>query len=50
MGATDGSILGLTLSGNIHLGDLTIIPEFRTDSGPEMDDIAGFILAAVYSF
>jgi hypothetical protein len=50
MGAADGSILGLTLSGNIHLGDLTIIPEFRTDSGPEMDDIAGFILAAVYSF
>jgi hypothetical protein len=50
MGATEGSILGLTLSGNIHLGNLTIIPEFRTDSGPEMDDIAGFILAAVYSF
>jgi len=50
MGATEGSILGLTLSGNIHLGNLTIIPEFRTDSGPEMDNIAGFILAAVYSF
>lgn len=50
MGAMNGSVMGLTLSGNIHLGSLTIIPEFRTDSGPEMDDIAGFILAAVYSF
>lgn len=53
------SVLALTASGNITVGDLRIIPEVRLDSGnndflfgesPEDDSVAAFILAAVYSF
>ncbi len=65
----DGLILGLekeniaafTLSGNIHLGNLTVIPEFRVDSasksgsytnfgGDPLRRTSGAILAVVYSF
>ena len=59
-GATDNSIVSFTLSGNIHLGDLTLIPEFRIDSSSEEvfpDENGKFtsslpvaLLAAVYSF
>ena len=66
---TDGLILGveqdyiaaLTLSGNIRLGNLTVIPEFRIDSasqasaftnlaGNPLSKASGAILAVVYSF
>src|SRR4029079_13141914 len=57
-------IFDFTLSGNVHLGNLTIIPEFRVDSGEEplfykTEDATGapsakstgtFILAATYHF
>jgi len=57
-------IFDFTLSGNVHLGNLTIIPEFRVDSGEEPlfyknEDATGapsakstgtFILAATYHF
>ncbi|MEY4135114.1 MAG: hypothetical protein RL386_1464 [Bacteroidota bacterium] len=65
----DGLILGLekdhiaafTLSGNIYLGNLTVIPEFRLDSasktgaytnfeGNPLRSASGLMLAAVYSF
>lgn len=54
------SIFQTTLSGNIHLDNLTIIPEFRLDnakdntffkgSGAATKTDASFILAAVYKF
>lgn len=54
------SIIALTASGNITIGDLRLIPEFRIDLGSEdifFDDegmsvgsLPAFILAAVYSF
>ncbi len=66
---TDGLILGieqdyisaLTLSGNIRLGNLTVIPEFRIDSasqasaftnlaGSPLSKASGAIIAVVYSF
>lgn len=60
LGALDGSVLDLTVSGNIHIGSLTIIPEFRVDIAnedifPDADGkftstLPAFILAAVYSF
>lgn len=56
-------IFDVTLSGNIHLGNLTIIPEFRVDSGkeplfyknedtdlPTAKSTGSFILAATYHF
>lgn len=58
----DDSVLALTLSGNILLGEsLTLIPEFRFDTsnsdtffldseGVFQSTNGGFILAAVYSF
>ncbi|HEX5170645.1 MAG TPA: outer membrane beta-barrel protein [Cyclobacteriaceae bacterium] len=57
----DGSVIDLTLSGNIKTGNLTIIPEFRIDSTSEdsyykkdFEDVtnmlASFTLAAVYKF
>lgn len=56
----DPSIIALTASGNITIGDLRLIPEFRVDLGSEdifTDDegapfgtLPAFILAAVYSF
>ncbi|GJM31938.1 MAG: hypothetical protein DHS20C18_09390 [Saprospiraceae bacterium] len=59
--ATDeASITALTASGNIKIGNLTFIPEFRIDLASEdvfFDDkemakgsTGGFILAAVYAF
>ena len=60
LGNMDGNVIDLTLSGNIHIQDLTIIPEFRVDlasdpafedeDGDFQDSIFGFILAAVYAF
>lgn len=57
------SVLSLTASGNITLGDLRLIPEIRFDSGSNgatfpfesgdlstEESVATFILAAVYSF
>ena len=62
-GITDEpSILALTASGNITIGDLRLIPEIRVDLGDESDalffddegaavgSLPAFILAAVYSF
>lgn len=57
----DASIIDLTLSAQYKVGDLTIIPEFRIDSGSEdgtffdndlqpTKDLSSFVLAAVYSF
>jgi len=56
-------IFDFTLSGNIRLGNLTIIPEFRVDSGkeplffknedtdaPTAKSTGSFILAATYHF
>jgi len=56
-------IFDFTLSGNIHIGNLTIIPEFRVDSGkeplffknedgdfPSAKSSGSFILAATYHF
>lgn len=62
LGATDGSVLDLTFSGNIKKGPLTIIPEFRIDlankevftdasNGGKFTKTAPMLLlAAVYSF
>lgn len=59
---TDGaaSVIDLTLSGNIFIGDLTLIPEFRVDlasedafidaDGAATSSLASFTLAAVYAF
>ncbi len=54
------SVTALTASGNITIGNLTLIPEFRIDLGSEdiffdpeempTKSMAGLILAAVYSF
>lgn len=52
------NVLALTLSGNLKVGDLRIIPEVRLDSGSndfhdfgEDDDSAvAFLLAGIYSF
>ncbi|MGB3798599.1 MAG: outer membrane beta-barrel protein, partial [Lewinella sp.] len=53
------SVLALTASGNIKIGDLRIIPEFRFDTGSngytfgeaaDDDNAIAFILAGVYSF
>lgn len=56
----DPSIIALTASGNITIGNLRLIPEFRIDLGSEdifLDDeespvgsLPAFIMAAVYSF
>ncbi|MFB5946706.1 porin [Albibacterium profundi] len=53
-------ILALTVSGNVHLGPLTIIPEFRFDKGSEnmflnssmapVKEASQFLIAAVYAF
>jgi hypothetical protein len=55
-----GKIFAATISGNIKIDHLTIIPEFRTDSGDQLifskgngtatKTIATFIFAAVYKF
>lgn len=59
-GMADNSITALTLSGNIHLGPITLIPEFRVDNGgkePFLDadgaptkTSSALIFAAVYQF
>ncbi len=57
----DASIIDITFSGQYKVGDLTIIPEFRLDSGSEdatffdndlgpSKSLSSFVLAAVYSF
>lgn len=60
LGVADEKINSLTVSGNIHLGALTVIPEFRLDSGLEnsfyslsgdgLKQASGMLLAVVYSF
>ena len=57
---SSASIIDLTLSGNITLGNLTLIPEIRLDSASEdvfldgdgkaTSSLASFILAGVYGF
>lgn len=61
-GVIESSILAATLSANISVGDLTIIPELRLDSSSDdaaffadkdldaQKSLSSFILAAVYSF
>ncbi len=59
-GVVDNSITSLTLSGNIHLGPITFIPEFRLDNAAKdaflnADDepsktSSALIFAAVYQF
>lgn len=60
-GLTDGNLIAITLSGNIKIGNLTIIPEFRVDQaneegyfvdqdGKPSKSNAGFLTAVVYSF
>ncbi len=56
----DANVFAVTLTGNAKIGDLTIIPEIRLDSTSEEvfldndlelnDNLASFLLAAVYSF
>lgn len=57
----DASVFAVTLTGNYTVGDLTIKPEFRLDSGSEegtfidndlaaSKSLSSFVLAAVYSF
>lgn len=57
----NASILALTLSGNITIGNLTLIPELRMDTASEDDvfvntalepvaSLGSFMLAAVYAF
>ncbi len=59
-GVSENNITSLTLSGNIYLGPITLIPEVRLDTSKEdafLDDAelptdksAAFIFAAVYAF
>ncbi|MDT0552646.1 porin [Urechidicola vernalis] len=56
----DSSVFATTLTGNIHINDLTIIPEIRLDSSSDdffvnkdlegQKSLSSFVLAAVYSF
>lgn len=56
----DGSVIGLTFSGNYKAGGLTIIPEIRLDTTSEdsfakkdgeiTNSMTSFLLAAVYKF
>lgn len=61
LGIPDETITAFTISGNIHLGALTLIPELRIDSGSsassfsslsgkDLKTMSGVIIAAVYSF
>ena len=61
LGLEDNRISALTVSGNIHLGALTVIPEFRMDSakqegaytslsGDALKAMSGLLMAVVYSF
>ncbi|MEO1259090.1 MAG: porin [Bacteroidota bacterium] len=59
-GVMDNSITSITLSGNFHLGPITLIPEFRIDMAKEdaftdkdgnpTSSSPALIFAAVYSF
>ncbi len=59
-GVADSSVLALTLTGSATIGDLIIKPELRLDSasddafldsdGQPMDNLASFVIAAVYGF
>lgn len=53
------NVLDLTLSSNIHIGNLTLIPEIRSDNlsyegfldeEEPTDNLASFLIAAVYGF
>ena len=60
LGAVDGSVFDFTVSGNIHLGPFTLIPEFRIDAagkdvfvdanGAETGTSSALMLAAIYAF
>lgn len=60
LGVPDNSITSFTLSGNFHLGPITLIPEFRIDQsskdayfdkdGNPTSNSPALIFAAVYSF
>lgn len=61
LGLMEDNIAAFTISGNIYLGNLTVIPEFRVDSasvpgaytsfdGDLLKNTSGAILAVVYSF
>lgn len=59
-GVEDSSVLALTLTGSVTIGDLIIKPELRLDNasddafldtdGAPMKSLSSFVLAAVYSF
>lgn len=59
-GAVDSSVFATTLTANIKIDNLTIIPEFRLDSSSDnflldkdltgQKSLSSFVLAAVYSF
>ena len=61
-GVIESSIFAATLSANVKIGDLTIIPELRLDSSSDdaaffadtdlnaQKSLSSFVLAAVYSF
>ena len=59
-GVADNNITALTLSGNIHMGPVTVIPEFRIDTareetftdkdGKPTSGSPALIFAAIYSF
>ena len=60
-GVEENAITAFTISGNIHIGNLTLIPEFRIDSGVKSDTFtsldsnslkstSGLLMAVVYSF
>ncbi len=59
-GVANSSVFATTLSGNYTVGDLTIIPELRLDSGSDnfflnnsnapASSLSSFLLAAVYKF
>ena len=56
----DANVFAATLSGNVKIGELTLIPEFRVDTASEdaffdrdlesQKSLGSFVLAAVYSF
>jgi hypothetical protein len=60
-GVEDNAITAFTVSGNFHIGNLTLIPEFRIDSGIKSDTFtsleakslkstSGLLMAVVYTF
>lgn len=60
-GLENNAINAFTVSGNIHIGNLTLIPEFRIDTGIKSDTFtsldanslkatSGLLMAVVYSF